>query len=187
MKRHTIIFFDLNQNKIKEYQSVLSNIKCNINLIFIHSDFEKLLEKNLFHAIVSPANSFLSMTGGIDSVYAECFPGVEDKLRKVSNEKKYAISDIEYKSTHYIVPVGKCIVSETGNKKCPYIIAAPTMKTPKDINYTNNIYLAMCSILNKIKTLDDAIIIGCPCLGTGIGGLSAKKSALQVKKALLEN
>nr|AEX63171.1 macrodomain-containing protein [Moumouvirus Monve] len=187
MKRHTIIFFDSNKKNIKEYQNILSNIKCNINLLFIHSDFEKILAKNLLHATVSPANSYLSMTGGIDNIYTKCFPNIEDKLRKISNKKKYAISDIEYKKTHYIVPVGKCIVSQTDNRKCPYIIAAPTMKTPKDINNTNNVYLAMCAILNKIKMLDKAIIIGCPCLGTGIGNLCPKESAIQIKKALLEN
>lgn len=187
MNRQTIIFFDTNKDKINSYREILAKIKCNTNIMFKHCDFEELLENNILHAVVSPSNSQLSMTGGIDKTYADCFPNIEHKLRKICIKKKYDQSDIEYHGTNYIVPVGKCIVATTNNDNCPYIMAAPTMLTPQDINSTNNVYQAMRAILKKASGLNRSIIIGCPCLGTGIGGMDANISAKQVKRALLEN
>ncbi|AZL89761.1 macro domain containing protein [Megavirus baoshan] len=187
MNRQTIIFFDTNKDKINSYREILAKIKCNTNIMFKHCDFEELLENNILHAVVSPSNSQLSMTGGIDKTYADCFPNIEHKLRKICRKKKYEQCDIKSSGTNYIVPVGKCIVAATNNDNCPYIMAAPTMLTPQDINSTNNVYQAMRAILKKASGLNRSIIIGCPCLGTGIGNMDANISAKQVKRALLEN
>ncbi|BCS82797.1 macro domain-containing protein [Cotonvirus japonicus] len=185
--RHTIIFFDQNSSKIDDYKKILATIKYNINLVFIHSDFDELMKSISLDAIVSPANSRLCMDGGIDLDYANYFPGIEDKLRQVCIKKKYATSEFIYKGTNFIVPIGKCIATTTDNPNCKYVLAAPTMITPKDIRGTNNVYLAMRAIIRKINCFENSAIIACPCLGTGIGAMSGIESAQQIRQALLKD
>jgi O-acetyl-ADP-ribose deacetylase (regulator of RNase III) len=180
---HEIIFFDINESNIKEYSKILlsySNIKCK------HIDFKDLIDSENISIIISPSNSYLSMTGGIDKVYADYFIGIEDTLRKKMISKKYATSSVKYKNTNYILPIGKTIIVETGNNKCPFLMSSPTMVTPKDINGTDNVYKCMTAIIQKIKLINIPIKIACPCLGTGVGNMSAKESALQIKQALNE-
>ena len=183
---HTIIFFDNNKEHINIYQKILSNIDSKYNLLFINCEFEDLLNSGILHIAVSPANSYLSMTGGIDRTFAECFPGIENNLRKICIQKKYAVSDTTYKGTKYIVPVGKCVIAKTMDNRCPFILAAPTMKMPKNISGTNNIYEAMKAILTKINLITSRIVIGCCCLGTGIGNMSAEHSAQQIRQAFMD-
>lgn len=181
---HKIIFFDHDWDNIKTYWKNLADLP--INLIFRHGSFEKIINKEKMQIVVAPTNSYVSMTGGIDKIYTKIFKNIETKLRKKISEKKYQISGISYKGTHYTLPIGKTIICETGNDKCFFIMASPTMVMPKDINGTNNIYLCMKAILKKISKINTPIIIACPCLGTGIGNVPAEESALQIRKALLE-
>lgn len=126
------------------------------------------------------------MTGGIDKTYANLFLGIENSLRNKMIQKKYAKSMIEYKGTNYILPIGKTIISSTGDKRCYFIMASPTMTTPKDICGSKNVYLSMKAIIKKLILINEPVIIACPCLGTGIGNLSAIESAEQIKKAINE-
>ena len=183
---HQLLFFDENKEHIETYRKILGNI-LEKNLIFECIKFEDLIASQKIQIVVSPANSYLSMTGGIDKVYTDMFPGIEDKLRAKTVEKAYAKSGVVYKGTNFILPVGKAIICETGNSKCHFVMASPTMTTPKDINGTNNVYLCMKAILKKLSLINVCITIACPCLGTGIGNLSAKESAKQIKKALIKN
>lgn len=176
---HQIIFFDNNKNNIETYKKKLSDIP---NLSFVYADFEDLINENNIHITISPANSYLSMTGGIDKTYSKLFPGIESSLRKQMIIKKYEKGNIRYFSTKYILPIGKAIIAPTNNSKCPFIMASPTMKTPKDINETDNVYRCMCAILEKINKINLPITIACPCLGTGIGNLSAIESADQIRR-----
>lgn len=137
-------------------------------------DFEKLYEQKILQIIVSPSNSHLCFNGGIDLVYSKIFPGIEEKLVSKANNIKYEKCTIPYKNVKYIVPVGKTIICETNDSNCPFILAAPTMRLPRDINGTDNIYKCMFAILEKISEINNPMIIGCPCLGTGIGNVSAE-------------
>jgi len=183
---HQILFFDKDASKINIYKKILTSTKISNKLFFINDDFENLIKNNRVHIAISPANSYLSMTGGIDMAYAKLFPGIEDKLRSKLITKKYDTSTINYKGTNYILPIGKTILAETGDKRCYFIMASPTMVTPKNIIGTNNVYHCMKAILKKISIIDTQITIACPCLGTGIGNLAAEKSAAQIKKAIDE-
>ncbi len=183
---HHIIYFDSNFDKIIAYKKILKNILPEKNISFEHIEFENLISNKKIHIAISPANSYLSMTGGIDKTYANLFPGIENSLRNKMIEKKYSKSTVEYKGTNYILPIGKTLLSETKDKRCYFIMASPTMTMPKDICGSNNVYLSMKAVIKKLILLKQPIIVACPCMGTGIGGMSAIDSALQIKKAINE-
>jgi O-acetyl-ADP-ribose deacetylase (regulator of RNase III) len=69
-------------------------------------------------SIVSPANSFGYMRGGIDGFYTKKFgPGVEKDVQDL------------IKSEHDgEMLVGKAEIVETGDKNIPFCISAPTMR-----------------------------------------------------------
>ena len=99
-------------------------------------------------AIVSPANSFGIMDGGLDGKLRDYFGTQIEK--KVRNKIKY-----EY---HGELPVGCAITVETGRSEFPLLISAPTMRVPEDVSTTQNAYLAMRAILiecirNHIKSI----------------------------------
>ncbi|XWV26951.1 macro domain containing protein [Tupanvirus soda lake] len=181
---HNITFFDSDLENIETYKKILNDTIINNNLSFENSNFEDMLGRTKMHIAISPANSRLSMTGGIDKLYSDLFPNVENSLRNKMIEKKYATSDIEYKGTNYILPIGKIVIAETGDKRCYFIMASPTMDMPRDISGSNNVYLCMKSVLKKLLLIKEPIIVACPCLGTGIGNMSAEESAQQIKKAI---
>src|SRR5262245_52878699 len=71
-------------------------------------------------AVVSPANSFGFMDGGIDYLYSSFFGWrVQDRLQKLIRERH-----------HGELLVGTAEIVETDNAKIPYLIAAPTMRVP---------------------------------------------------------
>src|SRR5579871_2620928 len=87
-------------------------------------------------AIVSPANSFGFMDGGIDMVYTQRFGwGLQRRLQ--------ALLRAQYGGE---LLVGQAVVIETGDADYPWLISAPTMRVPMDINGTVNAYLAFRAV-----------------------------------------
>ena len=128
-------------------------------------------------AIVSPANSFGYMDGGIDAAFVGYFGApLEVNLRARINEQHYGE-----------LPVGQAIVLLTGNSKIPFLVSAPTMRVPADISETVNVYLAFRAALiallahnhmgNPIRTL----LV--PGMGTGIGQVPPERAARQMRLA----
>jgi hypothetical protein len=71
-------------------------------------------------AVVSPANSYGFMDGGIDARYTQRWGwGVQERLRKLIVEKH-----------HGELVVGAAEIVETADLTKPYLIAAPTMRVP---------------------------------------------------------
>src|SRR5262245_48244613 len=84
-------------------------------------------------ALVSPANSFGFMDGGIDAQYTDRFGReLQDRLRlKILTRH------------HGELLVGSAEIVETGSSGHPYLIAAPTMRVPMVLGTeTVNPYLA---------------------------------------------
>ncbi len=158
-------------------------------------------------ALVSPANSYGAMRGGLD-YYINIFFDKNTSaicqelgldLQTVLNDKERAASirsqldwTIERKvqeklrkETSGYLPVGEALLVETGNKNMPYLIIAPTMDTPRRITGTDNAYLAMKAIIKiaEKKRLSTVVV---PGLGTGMGGLSAAECARQMGRAFTE-
>jgi O-acetyl-ADP-ribose deacetylase (regulator of RNase III) len=80
-------------------------------------------------AVISPANSFGFMDGGIDLAYRRYF-GMDLQSRvqaKIRSE------------FHGELPVGQAMVVPTGHETVPYLVAAPTMRIPDKIADTVNL------------------------------------------------
>ena len=140
-------------------------------------------------AVVSPANSFGFMDGGIDMVYSQHFGwNVQQQLQ---NQIKHL--------HHGELLVGNADIVETNHSNIPYLIAAPTMRVPMVLADTVNPYLAARAALLLIKhghfptgALEGERIsngvksVAFPGLGTGVGRVPPEKCALQVRTAIKE-
>ena len=112
-------------------------------------------------AIVSPANSFGFMDGGLDLHISETLGWhIEENLQK-------QIAQLDEKE----LLIGKSITIETGNDKIPYLISAPTMRVPMSFNIATsvNAYLAMKAILIAASKNDKIQTVSIPGLCTGCG------------------
>lgn len=165
-----IIFFDINKEFIDEAKRLA---KYGIQSMLI--DVKQLIDSIEIDMIVSPANSFGYMNGGIDKIYTELFSGIQTTVQNKINELGF-ISNLGKK----YLPIGSAITVKTNNKKCEYLISAPTMYLPGSIQQTNNIifcFMAILNIANKNKNKK----IACPGLGTNIGCLKAKEAIDQIE------
>jgi O-acetyl-ADP-ribose deacetylase (regulator of RNase III) len=138
-------------------------------------------------AVVSPANSFGFMDGGIDMIYSQHFGwGVQERLQEIIRTRH-----------HGELLVGAAEIVETGDVRIPFVIAAPTMRVPMELQYSVNPYLACRAVLLLIKhrTFQEGMFAGeaiadivktvaIPGLGTGIGRVSPDSCAWQVRAAI---
>ena len=140
-------------------------------------------------AVVSPANSFGFMDGGIDLIYSDSFGwGVQQSLQDRIREYH-----------HGELLVGNAEIVETGSDVFPYLIAAPTMRVPMPLSNSPNPYLATRAALllvrhgkfrvgsragEPISTVVGSVAF--PGMGTGIGELDPRVCARQVRQAIRE-
>lgn len=130
-------------------------------------------------AIVSPANSFGFMDGGIDLVYSEFFGwDLESRLRATLRADHFGE-----------LPVGQAVVIATQHASIPYLVSAPTMRIPMDVSRTLNAYLAFRAALVAVRDFNAAgpaipiTSLLCPGLGTAVGRMSAAACAVQMARA----
>jgi O-acetyl-ADP-ribose deacetylase (regulator of RNase III) len=138
-------------------------------------------------AVVSPANSFGFMDGGIDMAYSRHFGfGVQTRLQTAIKERH-----------HGELLVGMAEIVPTDNSRIPFLIAAPTMRVPMILTDTVNPYLAARAVFLLVKygTFADGPMkgepissvvktIALPGLGTGVGRVPPHICAQQVKAAI---
>jgi O-acetyl-ADP-ribose deacetylase (regulator of RNase III) len=130
-------------------------------------------------AIVSPANSFGYMDGGIDLVYLRRF-GWELQTRLQTHLSEEHDGEL---------PVGQATIVETSDATIPYLVSAPTMRVPMNVSNTINAYLAFRAVIRAIKrhnrdTPETAIrTVLCPGLCTAIGRMSPDLAARQMAAA----
>ena len=145
-------------------------------------------------AVVSPANSFGFMDGGIDAVYLRHFGyDIQTRVRRQI-----------FDHHHGELVVGAADAVETGDEAIPFLIVAPTMRVPMVLQDTVNPYLAARAVFTLVK--DKTFLSGSfegepiaehikavafPGLGTGVGRVGFNTCAHQVRQAiddiLLEN
>jgi O-acetyl-ADP-ribose deacetylase (regulator of RNase III) len=131
-------------------------------------------------AIISPANSFGFMDGGIDYVYSEHFgSSLESRLR--------ALLLAEYDGE---LPVGQAAIVATGSASIPWLISAPTMRVPMDVSRTANAYLAFRAALiaarrHNASSPQQIQSVLCPGLGTAVGRMAPRTCARQMHAALM--
>jgi len=140
-------------------------------------------------AIVSPANSFGYMDGGIDFVYSDYFGwGIGDILR----EKLWSEYDGELLVGQAVVidmrPAAAQVKRPDGEKlrlradRIPYLISAPTMRVPANVSNTVNAFLAFRAVLRVAKQNNFSGIL-CPGLATAIGQMPPRICAVQMFEA----
>jgi len=89
-------------------------------------------------AIISPANSFGFMDGGIDLAYSGKFGwGLQKRLQEKLKKEYYGE-----------LPIGQAVIVPTENQDIPYCISAPTMRIPMFVQGTMNAYYAFRAALD---------------------------------------
>jgi O-acetyl-ADP-ribose deacetylase (regulator of RNase III) len=134
-------------------------------------------------AVVSPANSFGFIDGGIDLYYSQYFGwDVEKNLQEIIRTKY-----------HGELLVGQAEIVETNHEKIPYLISAPTMRVPMVLRESVNPYLATRAVLLLIQHghfADGTPIservqrVAFPGLGTGVGRVGPMMCAHQMRQAI---
>ena len=122
------------------------------------------------------------MNGGIDFAISKNLGWhIEKKLQKIIREKHFGE-----------LLIGNAEIVETDHADFPYLISAPTMRTPMTITRTPNVYLAMRAILLLVKEKSfadgtpihqkvNSLVI--PGLGTGVGQVPPLVAARQMRIA----
>jgi O-acetyl-ADP-ribose deacetylase (regulator of RNase III) len=135
-------------------------------------------------ALVSPANSFGFMDGGLDMLISKFFGWhVQDRLQAVIKNKH-----------HGEIIVGAAEIVPTDHSKLPFVISAPTMRVPMILGRESvNVYLATRAVLLLVKYgkfEDDSLVrdkvksVVFPGMGTGVGRVPPEICARQMKQAI---
>jgi O-acetyl-ADP-ribose deacetylase (regulator of RNase III) len=139
-------------------------------------------------AVVSPANSFGYMRGGIDGVYARWLPGIEDRVRAAIAADRGAAGEL---------PVGAALIVPTGaaSPRPSWLVSAPTMRQPGERLHPSGD--AASAAARAVLTLwrdgrlpdgrpvrDVVHSLALPGLGTGVGGLAPSVCAARLAEAL---
>ncbi|MEL7025034.1 MAG: macro domain-containing protein [Pseudomonadota bacterium] len=123
--------------------------------------------------VVSPANSYGFMDGGIDAVYTKRFGNdlqlrLQDKIRRLDGQ---------------LLPVGASLLIETRDSTIPYMISAPTMETPGPVP-SHNAFYAMAAVLNCWSKHSELLPeVYCPGLCTDVGHVEPAMAAEEMAKA----
>lgn len=173
-----IILADTNNSVINAWQHYFND--CQDVEIFAGSIFETSC-----NTIVSPANSFGFMDGGLDLVISNYLGWhVQAKLQAKIKQKH-----------HGELLVGQAEIIETEHPSTPYLISAHTMRVPMILNGSVNVYLAMRAILllikhgkmdNETPVKEVVTAVSISGLGTGVGKVSADICAKQMRTAYNE-
>jgi O-acetyl-ADP-ribose deacetylase (regulator of RNase III) len=157
-----LVLFDLNEGLCCEWASAFFG---NDDVKVLNASLDDVVTGQEFQAIVSPANSFGIMDGGIDKPLAEAFPEVQKNVTDVVNELWDGY-----------LPVGAIALADTEDERHPYLIVAPTMPYPQRVINPWIVYDVMRSLLGLADTLAiESIAI--PGLATATGGVAPKTAA----------
>src|SRR5262249_51159080 len=111
---------------------------------FADADAAEVVEGNLLDlgcdAVVSPANSFGDMGGGIDKAIDDLHKGNTQEAVRAANAGRFVGE----------LPVGAALVVELPGPWLPFVVAAPTMRVPGNVAGTINAYLSMRAALVAI-------------------------------------
>ncbi len=124
------------------------------------------------NAIVSPANGYGLMDGGIDLFYLEYFGmQVQDRVLDAISRRKEGY-----------LPVGASAVVKTGHPKIQYLVVSPTMLIPEAVPAAN-CYFAMMATLRAASSITEITHLYCPGLGTGTGRIPFDEAASEMRNA----
>ena len=136
--------------------------------------------------IVSPANSFGQMDGGIDAALTEML-SVDDEPDYIGKKVREIIWN-EYFGEQ---PIGTCLMVPTDNDKFPWLAHAPTMTTPMNVKGSFNPYYAFKAVLCEVLKINRSFTIPehriksvlTTTFATGCGGVELEEALEQMKLA----
>lgn len=147
------------------------------NVEIIQGPFDTITQ---FDCMVSAANSFGLMDGGVDAAITAYF-GSQLQERVQQNIIREYLGE---------QPVGSAFVIETGNSQHPWLVHAPTMRVPLIIDGTDAVYnatrAALLAIFQHNKSAGEGRKIKSvvfPAMGAGCGQVSPDSVARQMKLA----
>lgn len=168
---------DTNKQIVEEWEEHFGSIP---NFKFYTGDiFIVPIPITTINAIVSPANSFGDLQGGIDYVYYKRFGHVlEERLQEIIMKEKFGE-----------LVVGDALILPLLGSTFQYYICAPTMRVPMNVEGTLNAFLSFRAVLIeliKFNTQNEDYKITnvvCPGLCTSIGKMPAEVCAKQMLQA----
>lgn len=166
-----IILCDIQRAVVDAWQSYFEGIA---GVAIIHANiFDQEAD-----ALVSPANSFGRMDGGLDEQ-------IVDFLGETIQD---AVLDIIYDRHEGELVVGLAEVIPTNHAHFPYLVCAPTMRVPQNVSRTVNPYLAFRAALRAVRDFNKAqgfpihsLLV--PGLGTSTGYMPPLRAARQMRAA----
>lgn len=130
-------------------------------------------------AMLSPANSFGIMDGGLDAAIRDHLGhGIQQRVQEMILRDWYGE-----------MPVGTAAVVETAHETWPFLVAAPTMRIPESVANSLNAYLAFRAALLAVmhhnegatgRKIDSMLVCG---LCTGVGKMEPRRCAAQMRVA----
>jgi O-acetyl-ADP-ribose deacetylase (regulator of RNase III) len=141
-----------------------------------------------FDCVVSPANSFGLMDGGVDEAITMYFG--QQMMDRVQTRIKSRFAGEQPVGTSTVVMGTEPSTEEVRNTdKKQYVAHTPTMMIPMDIGKTTNVYMAMKAMLLEVEKHNSSYPTGqiktvvCPGLGTGAGRVSFDSASKQMLNA----
>ena len=123
--------------------------------------------------IVSPANSYGIMSGGLDLLIRnELGVRAQDHIQWHINSKFNGCQ-----------PVGTCIIKQVNGERFTFLAHAPTMQRPKDINGTMNALSSFYAVLIETGNHPHIDSIACSGMGAGSGKLPPEEVSWQMYQA----
>lgn len=129
-------------------------------------------------AILSPANSFGDMGGGVDKVIDDHYRGAAQAAAQEAIRERFLGE----------LPVGMATLAPLPPGRFRYLLVAPTMRVPGSVRGTVNAYLAFRGALVTIERhnasgADPIRSLAVPGLCTGVGGMDSGIAAEQMRAA----
>lgn len=157
----------------------------------------KPFEQVEFDCVVSAANSFGLMDGGVDQCITDYF-GVQ-MMKRVQQEVINQYYGEQPVGTSMIVRANKIVDDTNGAiQKTKYVAHTPTMRIPMDISKTSYVYSAMKAMLIAVQKHNESCVsdnkmdlgykskintVVCPGLGTNAGRVPAEEAAKMMSLA----
>jgi O-acetyl-ADP-ribose deacetylase (regulator of RNase III) len=130
-----------------------------------------------YDCMVSAANSFGLMDGGVDLAISNYF----------GNALQMRVQQFILANYNGEQPIGTSFIIETNHDEHGFLAHTPTMRVPMPINGTDNVYQAMKAMLQAVKSFnaesEKIKTVVCPGLGTATGRVPFEEAARQMELA----
>lgn len=179
-----LLLFDTNTTLTDAWRDHFSDLIGTREVVVFDGNLASLLGDRTLgfdvDALVSPANSFGYMRGGIDGAYTQTFG---QTLERAVQSRILESHDGE-------LPVGKATSVQVPYPDADtrtavrWLVVAPTMRMPASyVAGTPNVYMAAKAAFNVARRTPWLGTLACPGMGTGVGGVDPDVCAAHMRMA----